>query len=383
MITQISINAFLKNIDLKRISESGGLELRKIKNGAQWYARFKNQGVLIQKSLGYFPDMSISEARAAIKQLKDEIKNGDTTATVKKVCELWLRKKEKEIDSSAKVRMQVTKHIINKFGGRDMSKLTAPMIIRAWSDLEEDGKYDILKRLSRYIKHIATFAINTGLVDSIHNLQNIADYYPAPKVQHRPTIPPEQLTKFFEDFYSRKINFGTSYDLLRGTFYTLLRQKELTSLQWDWIKGDYIEIPAEVMKMRRPHRVPVTRQLKELLNGIPRFNDYIFASPYANLDGEPVNRTTLNRALSRAGYKDILCAHGIRAIGSTWFAQQGIPRPVRESCLAHITGSQVELAYQNYDYLEDRKPVMQSWCDFVERCSKTAQMNIAKKNKAA
>ncbi len=93
MITQISINAFLKNIDLKRISESGGLELRKIKNGAQWYARFKNQGVLIQKSLRYFPDMSISEARAAIKQLKDEVKNGDTTATVKKVCELWLRKR--------------------------------------------------------------------------------------------------------------------------------------------------------------------------------------------------------------------------------------------------------------------------------------------------
>ena len=373
MITTIAIINLLNKKDVGRLSEPGGLELRKLKKSVKWYARFRQNGDLIQVCLGSYPEISLATARVKISQLKQATQEGPADVTVKKAFELWIKKKSKEIDSWEEIEKRVKKHIIGKLGNVLMSELTAPMLIRAWEPLEEDQKYDTIKRLCRYVRETSSFMLNTGRVESMHNLSSIFDNYPALKVKHRPTIPPAEVPDFFYKFYEKKLSYGLGYDLLRATFYTLLRQQEVTSMQWSWIHDGIIEVPAEIMKMRRPHRVPISKQMERLLNEIPRINDYVFASVYRIRQGQPANKETLNRALKRAGFKGILCAHGIRAIGSTWLAQQGVQREVREACLAHITGTAVELAYQNYDYLEERRPIMQLWCDFVEKCSKEAQ----------
>ena len=378
MITAISIEQLTKGKVL-RLSEPGGLELRKQKSGLKWYGRFKRNGVLIQKIIGTYPEVSIADARAELKRLKAETAEAPASITLRRACELWIAKKSKEIESWERTQKLLERHVISKLGAVSMADLTAPMLIKAWSDLEEAGKMDTIKRLCQYMRQISTFVVNTGRVEVMHNLSAIGDNYPAPKVTHRATIPPSELTNFFRTFYSHRIDFGIGYDLLMATFYTLLRQQEVTRMEWDWIKSDYIEIPAGVMKMKRPHRVPISKQLNEVFNNVPELNQYVFASPYYCLQGKPVSKETLNKALRRAGFKDKLCAHGIRAIGSTWFAQQGIDRTIRESCLAHITGSKSELAYQHYDFLEERRPVMQQWCDFVEKCSKEAQQNLKAK----
>lgn len=80
----------------------------------------------------------------------------------------------------------------------------------------------------------------------------------------------------------------------------------------------------------------------------------------------PCSKSLVLWCFSEVGFSKVLTPHGIRSIGSTWFAQQNVRREVRESCLAHKTGSVVELSYQNYDYIEERRVVMQQWCDFVE-----------------
>ena len=376
MITNIAISNLLKKDELGRLSEPGGLELRKLKKSVKWYGRFRKDGELIQVCLGNYPDVTIAGARAKLAQVKQAKQEGPADVSVRRAFELWIAKKSQEVESWQPIEKRVKRHIVSKLGGVAMSDLTAPMLIKAWEPLEKAKKYETIKRLCRYVRETASFMVNTGRVENIHSLGSIFDNYPASKVRHRPTIPPAALTDFFYEFYEKKVSYGLAYDLLRASFYTLLRQQEVTRMKWDWIKDGIIEVPAEIMKMRRPHRVPVTTQMERLLAEIPQLNEYVFASPYRLNQGLPAHKETLNKSLIKLGFKDILCAHGIRAIGSTYLAQQGVERSVREACLAHLTGTSTELAYQNYDYINERKSVMQDWCDFVEECSKKAQQKL-------
>ncbi|MDY6421004.1 MAG: hypothetical protein SPL03_10730, partial [Succinivibrio dextrinosolvens] len=68
--------------------------------------------------------------------------------------------------------------------------------------------------------------------------------------------------------------------------------------------------------------------------------------------------------------------HGIRSIGSTWFALNNYPVDLSEACLSHVTESAVRRAYQRSDFLEKRRPLMQDWCDYVDRCRADAHKRI-------
>lgn len=262
-----------------------------------------------------------------------------------------MKKKQQEIKDFKKLSLRVEKYIISPFGGIDLDKLTAPMIIEAWSSAEQAGKIYTLKTMSNYLADLATIMLNIGRVKNVNNIFHIADYYVRPPVEQRPTIDPDHLSDFFTAYFNKKQNYTVAYDLMLLTFYTLLRQQEITYLQWDWIKPSYIEIPAEVMKMKRPHRVPLTNQIKEILNNIPSVSKYVFPSPFMKNQDTTVSKETLNRSLKRLGFQNILCAHGIRSIGSTWLAKQNFKKEFREACLAHKTGGKVELSYQNYDFI--------------------------------
>lgn len=372
MLNNLKIQVFLNNDKLTRLKDENGLVLVKQKKANKWYARFRHAGVIYQKELGTYPQLSLSDARIKLRVLKSSIIE-NPTITVRQAATLWMKKKQQEIIDFKKLTYRVEKYIISPFGGIDLDKLTAPMVIEAWSSAAQDGKIYTLKAMSNYLADIATMMINIGRVKNVHNIFHISDYYVRPPAEQRPTIDPDHLSDFFTAYFNKKQNYTVAYDLMLLTFYTLLRQQEITYLQWDWIKPTHIEIPAEVMKMKRPHRVPLTNQIKEILNNIPAVSKYIFPSPFKNKQGKTINKETLNCSFKKLGFQNILCAHGIRSIGSTWLAKQNFKKEFREACLAHKTGGQVELSYQNYDFIRERTLIMQEWCNFVEKALKEGQ----------
>lgn len=101
---------------------------------------------------------------------------------------------------------------------------------------------------------------------------------------------------------------------------------------------------------------------------ISAHREHVFPSmklPY----NKPMNSSTANMAIKRMGYKDILVAHGLRALASTTLNSQGFDPDVIEAALAHSERNTVRKAYNRATYLEQRKVMMQWWGDFVEQAS--------------
>jgi integrase len=150
--------------------------------------------------------------------------------------------------------------------------------------------------------------------------------------------------------------------------HTFVRPGELTGMRWseiDWIQGMWV-IPAERMKMRRPHAVPLSRQAVELLESIPRRHS-IFVFPGAR--GRGLNRNTLGELMRRSGVPGSLhVPHGWRATASTIMNEWGVDSALVELQLAHAKKDRVAGVYDRSQRLEERVALMQRWSDFLDEC---------------
>ena len=158
----------------------------------------------------------------------------------------------------------------------------------------------------------------------------------------------------------------------------MLRPGEVAKLRWDWIENNTLTIPAEEMKMRRVHRVPLTAFATDLLREIKsdtRHKRSVFIFPGQKSYNHVNSQTLTNYMRSQDFFKDRLVPHGLRSIARSWLADQGISYEIAESCLAHVVGDSVSRAYQRSDFLEARKEVMEQWSSFIRACAQSSQEN--------
>lgn len=158
---------------------------------------------------------------------------------------------------------------------------------------------------------------------------------------------------------------------------TLLRPGEVVSIRLEWINEEAITIPAEFMKMKRVHRIPLTPYLIAIIKEA-KANRKNKRSPYL-FPGTKPNKHISGQALakwlhSQPEFKNRLVAHGLRSIGRTWFADNDVPLEVAEACLAHVTGSQVVRAYQRGDYFASRSKILLGWHAYIQTCARCAQV---------
>ncbi len=149
-----------------------------------------------------------------------------------------------------------------------------------------------------------------------------------------------------------------------------VRPGELRKAEWTEFNLDAAEwrIPAERMKMREQHIVPLSTQgvaiLRELhaLTGSRR---YVF--PGARTNGRPMSENTVNAGLRRLGYaKDEMTGHGFRSIASTLLNEHGWHRDAIERQLAHAERNNVRAAYNFAEHLPERRKMMQAWADYLD-----------------
>ena len=157
---------------------------------------------------------------------------------------------------------------------------------------------------------------------------------------------------------------------LRLAALVFVRPGELRKAEWSEFNLDGAEwrIPAERMKMREVHIVPLSTQavatLRELraLTGGGR---YVF--PGARTKGRPMSENTVNAALRRIGYtNDQMTGHGFRSMASTILNEQGWSRDVIERQLAHGERNNVRAAYNFAEYLPERRKMMQAWANDLD-----------------
>ena len=387
-MTPIQFNALVKKAKdtAKKINHTveQNLFIRIAPTGtATWYAKAKQNNKTLNKCLGNYPAVSVAMARQAKNEWIKTISvipdiSANASYTVREAFNDWYDKKKLVARSFEYMKLRVERHILPIFGDIQLKDLTAYALITAWKPLEDKGQIETLRKLCDYVKDMAIFVQNTGRLEEMHDLTHIKVNYPRKQAEHLAAVTPKELPELFYALERKPRVYGVVWNAMLTQFYTLSRPGEIAEMKWDWIDFDneVIRFPAEIMKTGRVHEVPMSKQLKILLQGMPRVYEYVFTSDHFKRKGEPINRESVRLMFSKAGLGGIQTAHGIRSIGATWLAEQGYREDVAEMCLAHSSDNQVRKAYQRSDFLEKRRPIMQDWCDYVDHCRAEAHKRI-------
>lgn len=233
------------------------------------------------------------------------------------------------------------------------------------------GVVDLSHRLLSDIGQIFDYAIVMNLID--HNFcSKIRKAIIQKKVKGHACIDESEINELllkicsYENARSEIIKLALKFMVL-----TFVRVNELLNARWSEIdmENSLWIIPAERMKMRREHRVPLSSHAKELLSEIKEYtknNEYVFPHYYYN---KPLKSNRLIYALYKLGYKNKMTVHGFRALASSVLNNNGFNPDAIEKQLAHEDENRVRRAYNRAEYMDARIEMMQWWSDYVcEKC---------------
>ena len=378
--------------------DGDGLALRVKPNGSKlWVFNYFRPYTKKRTSLsfGSFPTISLAEARIKRheakellakeidpKEHRDENKRLNDIAhynTLEYIAGKWLEVKKSTVSANHAVDTwrSLELHIFPNLGKIPIHKISAIKTIETIEPIAAKGSLETVKRLCQRLNEIMVYAVNTGIIPN-NPLTGISKAFQHPEKQHLPTLKPEQLPSLMTALTTASIKFTTRC-LIEWQLHTMVRPSEAAGTRWDEIdlKQNLWEIPAERMKRKKPHIVPLTQQciaLLEAMNPISSRSQFVFPS-----DRNPrthTNSQTANMALKRMGFDKQLVAHGLRALASTALNEQGFDADVIEAALAHTGKNEVRNAYNRSNYLERRKPVMIWWSGYIDEAA-TGNMSIS------
>lgn len=360
----------------KTIADGDGLYLRCLKNGRKsWVVKKSVSGKIHTATIGAYPDMTITNARAAARDLIARLTlsktKEQTIPSFGKVIEEWLNFKAPQVTDVGKIacRMKLLR-ALNDIPFNEVTTLDVATIIKQYTR-NGSTRLESAQRLAMWLRQCELYALNSGYCENL-KFQGLTALIPSHKREHRPSISPTELPETLATLYKRSRRGAPVlwWSLLVG-LYTLLRPGEYTSMQWDWVKKDVIVVPAEFMKMKITHKVPITPQLRAVLNDLKRVKVSEFVLPSPVKVSTHITPDSLEKFLRNSGFRGVLVPHGFRSIGRTWMRENGIAHDVAEMCLAHAVGSAVERAYNRADLMQERRQAMERWCDFVSQCSES------------
>jgi integrase len=252
-------------------------------------------------------------------------------------------------------------------GNLPIKEITPPMVLSVIRAVESRGALDVASRILQRTSAIFRFAIQIGR--AIYNpAADMKGVLKTRKVEHRTTFSRNELPEFLKKLDSYSGDRITKL-ALRLILLTFVRTGELRSARWEEFDVDQREwrIPAERMKMRSPHIVPLSPQALAVLEELELLTgqfDLLF--PSQRDQGKPISENTLLYALYRLGYHKRATVHGFRALASTILNESGFRPDVIERQLAHAERNKIRAAYHRSEYLEERQKMMDWWGACIE-----------------
>ncbi|MGH8592788.1 MAG: tyrosine-type recombinase/integrase [Gammaproteobacteria bacterium] len=368
-----------------KLYDTGGLYLLVVPAGGKYcHLDYRFQGKRQTLALGVYPAVSLKDARERRDQARKLLANGinpsetrkaekkATTNSFKAIALEWFAKREPgwACGHSSKVSGRLEKDIFPWLGERPITQITAPELLTVLRRVEGRGALDTAQREHQYCSQILRYAIATGRAEHDIAADLRGALAPATRNKHYPTITnPQQIGALLRAIDGYQGQFVTSC-ALRLAPLVFVRPGELRYAEWTELDlaAAIWKLPAEKMKQKKPHIVPLSHQavaiLRELypLTGSER---YLFPGP--RTASRPISENTVNAALRRLGYaKNELTGHGFRGMASTLLHEQGFNRDWIEAQLAHAERNSVRGAYNHAEYLAERKRMMQHWADYLD-----------------
>ena len=371
-----------------RLFDGDGLYLEIIPAGGKYW-RFKYQFAGKEKRLafGVYPEVSLADARERRAQARKMVAAGDDPGQVKKEAKrLLIQKHENTFELIArdwhdnrlskwtpihakKILTRLEMHVFPRIGTRPIAEISTSELLSVMRKIEEHGA-EIAHRLLQVCGQVFTYGVITDRVSINPAVSLRGALKPVVRNNHaflKPNEIPEYLKKLA--VYDGAVQTRLA---LRFLLLTFVRTAELRGAAWTEIDLDKAEwrIPAERMKMRDPHIVPLSRQAVAVLEEMKLIShNSKFVFPNQHKPSGQMSENTILYALYRMGYHSRATGHGFRSTASTVLNESGFPPDVIERQLAHSERDKVRAAYNHAQYLPERKKMMQWWADYIDKAA--------------
>lgn len=371
-----------------KYADGGGLFLHATAAGGRyWRLKYRYAGKEKLLAFGVYPEVTLKEARARRDAAKKTLDMGEDPGALKQAAKVqliheaantfqavaldWLTHQAAQWTplSAKRIRASLEADAFPAIGHRPMASITALEVMKVAKQIEQRGSGDMAGRVLQRIKAVFRYAVIHQRIERNPMLDLVPSEVLRPRrVQHRAALSARELPEFMAKLgaYGGDPNTLNALKLL---MLTAVRPGEVRGARWEEfdLKGALWRIPAERMKMRTEHLVPLSSQAVAVVKAMEPLSggrDLVFPSPF--YPSKPLSENTLNSALARLGYKGSATAHGFRSLFSTCANEAGWNPDVIERQLAHAERNQVRAAYNRSTYLQDRRRLMDWWGDFLK-----------------
>jgi integrase len=382
------LNATSQGASIRKMHDGGGLYLWAYPDGKRyWRLRYWQSGTEKSLSLGVFPHVKLKDARAKRDAMQQQLRAGKDPSAERKAAKRskrlaaensfeavaleWL---EKQSNACSPKHVTTLKHRLEvdtfpDLGSRPIAEIDAPELLATMRKIESRGSYDLAHRVLQVCGQIFRYGIATGRCSRNLSLDLRGALTPHVKGRQN-AVRPEELPALlgaiagYDELGDKQTRLA-----LQMLALTFVRTGELIGATWDEFDLDNAmwTIPAERMKMKAEHLVPLSRQTLSILaelKPISGTSRYVF--PGRN-PAVPMSNNTMLFALYRLGYKNRMSGHGFRSVASSILNESGLwSADAIERQLAHCERNAVRGAYNRAEYLPERKRMMDWWADHVD-----------------
>lgn len=387
MLTAIEVRNAKAADKPRKLFDGGGLFLHVMpEGGKRWRLKYRFDGKEKLLAIGTYPEIELAKAREARDAARKLLAQGIDPADQRKasrtaeraareqtfaaMAEQWFAKKSGEWSPASrnKARLYLDRDLLPALGTRPIAAITRPDLVQLLRRIEGRDALDVAKKCRGWLNGIFQFAMVTGAVETNRATDLHVVAAAAPPRRAHPHLPIAELPGFLDALASYRGDRQTAI-AIRLHLLTGARPGELRAAPWSEFDLDNAvwSIPAERMKMQRPHVVPLPVQAVALLRELHTLNQRSpLAFPSRDHRDRPISENTVNAAIGRIGYGGRQTGHGFRHLVSTALNERGYNRDWIERQLSHGDEDGIRATYNGAQYLAQRRDMMQAWADEID-----------------
>lgn len=386
-LTDVKLRALQPSDKPFKISDASGLHVLVNPNGSKlWRYAYRFEGKQKLLALGAYPDVSLREARQARDDAREILDGGADPSLVRKaekrkqrvaaghtfrsVADDWFEgQKARWADSySVRLRSRLDDDLMSEFGDRPIASIEPIEVLDAIRKIEKRGAVEMARRVMQMAGSIFRYGVATSRCARDPTADLRGALRAAGPTKHRSALHQDELPEFLAHLDAYEGDEMTRL-ALRLVLLTFVRTSELRFAEWREFEnldgGEPLwRVPAERMKMRRVHLVPLAPQTVEVLRRLRMISGksrYLFPAPTRS---QVMSENTMIYALYRMGYHGRATVHGFRSTASTILNENHFNRDWIEAQLAHVEGS-VRAVYNAAEWLPGRREMMTWWANFL------------------
>ncbi|KEY58516.1 tyrosine-type recombinase/integrase [Serratia sp. DD3] len=389
MLTVKQIDAAKPKEKAYRLADSGGLFLFVPTSGKKvWRMRYRFDGKEKTLVIGPYPEIGLTEARSKQSDAKMKLLVGIDPAELKQVEKRqkplqpgavedsfgsifneWHAHKSAvwSIKYAADIKTMFEDDILPTIGHLTMAEVEPMVLLKVIRLYEERGAMERADKARRRCGEVFRYAIVTGRA-KYNPAPDLVDAMKGYRKQNYPFLPMDQIHEFNKALasYGGSVISKVATQILQ---YTALRTIELRTMTWENIdfENALITVDPEVMKGRRLHVVPMSRQVIDLLIGLqPITGNYKYVFVGRSDKNKYISENTILGVIRRIGYEGRTSGHGFRHQFSTVLNEKHWNSDAIEAQLAHVNSAGTRGIYNHAKYLDTRREMMQWWADWID-----------------